>query len=441
VKCGQVQNKNVVQLLEGKRGTKPQLEARPGVPRDDVQQVIDLIIDTSTSSRTPGTEVPAELMPRRRSSRHGFLDSMALGRWSWRRTGCEENRYEREPRGPGRHVRSTAVSHDRRLGRLCDPAAAAGDPLPGVWTPCHAHHRNASHAGTWPSTYSGWPSLVVAVATLSIGLVRATSTMSRRGRRKSGQTMFSEIRRSYGRLDHLINNAGMLHDHSLLTRLHGQRDPCDNVVGTFLLRASGEAMKQKRYGRIVNFSSVAVPLKLAGEALCSLEIRSSLDACLGARIRRVGITVNSSGGASHESDPLGSKAEDRPAPRTQGSPMGPRRRRQHVTSSFGRRAGSSRPDHLPGRGLSMHFPITMECFAQPEKDAVLARRAFRYAGLERSPLDRSWKTRSETGQLSASEAIFADPSACTGPDPEVVHRGSADRVRRGQEKRFREIAR
>jgi hypothetical protein len=39
-----------------------QLEARPGVPRDDVQQVVELIIDNVNQLKdTQGLKVPAEL--------------------------------------------------------------------------------------------------------------------------------------------------------------------------------------------------------------------------------------------------------------------------------------------------------------------------------------------------------------------------------------------
>src|SRR5258706_12347081 len=86
---------------------------------------------------------------------------------------------------------------------------------------------------------------------------------------KAVKAMFSDIRRSYGGLDHLINNAGIASmNHSLLTPTSTVNAIlATNVVGTFLLsREAAKLMKQKRYGRIVNFSSVAVPLKLAGQA-------------------------------------------------------------------------------------------------------------------------------------------------------------------------------
>src|SRR5439155_2642134 len=111
------------------------------------------------------------------------------------------------------------------------------------------------------------------------------------------KAMFSEIRRSYGRLDHLINNAGIASmNHSLLTPTSTvSAILATNVVGTFLLsREAAKLMKRKGYGRIVNFSSVAVPLKLAGEAadVASKSAVVALTHVLARELAEFGITVN-----------------------------------------------------------------------------------------------------------------------------------------------------
>src|SRR5690606_27036783 len=82
--------------------------------------------------------------------------------------------------------------------------------------------------------------------------------------------LFADVRRQYGRLDHLINNAGIASmNHVLLTPLSTVHNILNtNVVGTFLFcRESATLMKHNNYGRIVNFTTVAIPLKLAGEAI------------------------------------------------------------------------------------------------------------------------------------------------------------------------------
>ena len=73
-----------------------------------------------------------------------------------------------------------------------------------------------------------------------------------------------------GRIDALINNAGAASmNHVLLTPGKTVDRLMDlNFKGTFLVsREAAKVMMKRKYGRIVNFSSVAVPLSLDGEAV------------------------------------------------------------------------------------------------------------------------------------------------------------------------------
>ena len=74
----------------------------------------------------------------------------------------------------------------------------------------------------------------------------------------------------HGGVDLIINNAGVASmNHSLLMPAEtARRLLLVNTLGTFLAsRECAKVMQRAKYGRIVNFSSVAVPLRLEGEAM------------------------------------------------------------------------------------------------------------------------------------------------------------------------------
>ena len=112
--------------------------------------------------------------------------------------------------------------------------------------------------------------------------------------------MFSDISRTYGRLDVLLNNAGVAAmNHVLLTPISTARSVLDtNVIGTFLLcRESAKLMQRRKHGRIVNFATVATPLKLEGEAIYAASKAAvvSLTQILARELADFGITVNAVG--------------------------------------------------------------------------------------------------------------------------------------------------
>ncbi len=133
---------------------------------------------------------------------------------------------------------------------------------------------------------------------------------------KQAKQVFSTIRREHGRLDNLLNNAGIASmNHSLLTPISTvEKVLRTNVVGCFLFsREAAKLMKKNRYGRIVNFSTVAVPMKLEGEAayVASKAAVESLTNVLSREFSNLGITVNTLGPVPIETDLIRSIPEDK----------------------------------------------------------------------------------------------------------------------------------
>jgi 3-oxoacyl-[acyl-carrier protein] reductase len=128
--------------------------------------------------------------------------------------------------------------------------------------------------------------------------------------------MFSEIRRQEGRLDVLINNAGVASmNHSLFTPLAALNKIIEtNFTGTFLFcREAARLMQLHKYGRIVNFASVAVPLKLEGEAVYAASKAAviSLTQILAREFADFGITVNAIGPAPIKTDLIGGVSQEK----------------------------------------------------------------------------------------------------------------------------------
>jgi len=123
----------------------------------------------------------------------------------------------------------------------------------------------------------------------------------------SVKKMFRETRRTHGRLDICINNAGIASmNHSLLTPLRTAQNIVNtNFIGTFLVcREAGKVMKMNNYGRIINFTSVGTALKIEGEAIytASKAAVENLTVVLSREFAEFGITVNAVGPTPTKTD-------------------------------------------------------------------------------------------------------------------------------------------
>ncbi|GAB4111004.1 MAG: SDR family oxidoreductase [Acidobacteriota bacterium] len=119
--------------------------------------------------------------------------------------------------------------------------------------------------------------------------------------------MFSEVRREFGRLDHLIHNAGSAAmNHALTVPMTTVRRLMEvNYLAAFhLCREAAKLMLKRKYGRIVNLVTVAVPLRLEGEAayVASKAATLSLTQVLAREFAPFGITINAVGPGPVETD-------------------------------------------------------------------------------------------------------------------------------------------
>jgi 3-oxoacyl-[acyl-carrier protein] reductase len=105
------------------------------------------------------------------------------------------------------------------------------------------------------------------------------------------QALLHDVQREVGRLDALINNAGIANMNPIaLTPVEVARRIMDtNFLGTFLLsQASIRLLRKSPAPRIVNLSSVAVPLRLAGEAVYAAS-KSAIEMLTRVAARELGV--------------------------------------------------------------------------------------------------------------------------------------------------------
>jgi 3-oxoacyl-[acyl-carrier protein] reductase len=112
--------------------------------------------------------------------------------------------------------------------------------------------------------------------------------------------MFADIQKRSKQVDVLLNNAGIASmNHALLTPAASVRKVLEtNVLGTFLFcREAAKLMRSAPHARIVNFSTVAVPLHLEGEAIyaASKAAVETLTRVLARELAPLSITCNAVG--------------------------------------------------------------------------------------------------------------------------------------------------
>lgn len=128
--------------------------------------------------------------------------------------------------------------------------------------------------------------------------------------------LFAGLLKQEGRLDVLINNAGIASmNHALLTPVATvQKIMSTNVLGSFLFaREAAKVMMRRKTGRIINFATVATPMKLAGEAIYAASKAAivSLTQVLAREFAEYNITVNAVGPTPVATDLIRSVPQDK----------------------------------------------------------------------------------------------------------------------------------
>jgi 3-oxoacyl-[acyl-carrier protein] reductase len=112
--------------------------------------------------------------------------------------------------------------------------------------------------------------------------------------------LLSDVRRRFGRLDVLINNAGVaaMNPVALTPAESARQIVATNLMGTFLFTQAGiRLLRRSVAGRIVNLTTVAVPLRLEGEAMyaASKSAVETFTRIVAREVASFGITCNAVG--------------------------------------------------------------------------------------------------------------------------------------------------
>jgi 3-oxoacyl-[acyl-carrier protein] reductase len=133
---------------------------------------------------------------------------------------------------------------------------------------------------------------------------------------KAVRAMIADISKRNGRLDAVLNNAAIASmNHVLLTPAKTANRMMEvNVTGTMLVcRDAAKVMMRRRYGRIVNFTTIVAPIALAGEAIyaASKSAVVTFTRILAFELGQWGITCNSFGATPIMTDMIKGVPQDK----------------------------------------------------------------------------------------------------------------------------------
>ena len=133
---------------------------------------------------------------------------------------------------------------------------------------------------------------------------------------KSIVSMIRAIKKEFKKIDILINNAGIASMNHILTTSNESISKLfnTNFLGTFLFtREVAKVMMKEKYGRVINFSTIAKPLRLEGEAVYSASKAAieSFTQTASKELSSFNITVNAIGPTPIETDLIKAVPKDK----------------------------------------------------------------------------------------------------------------------------------
>ncbi len=119
--------------------------------------------------------------------------------------------------------------------------------------------------------------------------------------------MVRAVKKEFGRIDVLLNNAGIASMNHFLTTSLGTVESIfnTNFLGTFLFsREVSKVMMRQKFGRVVNYTTVAAALRLEGEAIyaASKGAIENFTQTIAKELAPYNITVNAIGPTPVETD-------------------------------------------------------------------------------------------------------------------------------------------
>ena len=133
---------------------------------------------------------------------------------------------------------------------------------------------------------------------------------------KAVLSMVRAIKKEFKKIDILINNAGIASMNHILTTSNESISKLfnTNFLGTFLFtREVAKVMMKEKYGRVINFSTIAKPLRLEGEAVyaASKAAIESFTQTSSKELSTFNITVNAIGPTPIETDLIKAVPKDK----------------------------------------------------------------------------------------------------------------------------------